>query len=464
MSAGPAKLDRARPPAPGAVRPFRFPPFERLELADGLVLLAARTVAAPLVFFELITPGGARFDPDGKAGLAALTGAMLDEGTPTKSSREIAATAERIGGYLSISADWDSVALETSVASPQAGTALELLGEVVREATLPESELERQRQRALAEIRRRRVMAPILASMQFARALYGPTGFGQPVLGTAASLEALTRADVEGFYRDRVVAAPITLVAAGDLDGDRMGDRVRRAAGGLPRRPPGPPPASPGLDESGVRVFLVDRPAGAQTQLQLGHVGVPRGHPDFIALTVLNSLLGGKFTSRLNLSLRERLGITYGVRSSFSGRAGRGPFKVELAVANDGVARAIAETRAELERLRRERVTVEELEETRSYILGVFPYTVQTLEGICHRLRDLAVHDLPLDYWERYPAQVAAVTADEVLRVAREHLRPDSLTIVAVGPEAELRGQLEPFAEPAVWRPAEQPEPVLPAH
>ncbi len=462
MTPNATRLDRAVPPAAGAVRPFRFPRFERFELADGLVLFAVRSATAPLAFLELITPGGAVFDPRGKAGLAALTGALLDEGTPSKSSREIAATAERIGGYLAVGADWDSVALEIGVVAPHAGTALVLLGEVVREATLPEPELARQRDRTLAEIRRRRVMAPVLAARQFSRALYGPGGFGEPVLGTTASVEALTRDDVEWFYRHRIVAAPITLIAVGDLDLRGLGDRVLAALAGLPRRRREPPPSPPEVRRRGLRVFLVDRPEGAQTELHLGHVGVPRGHPDFTALTVMNSLLGGKFTSRLNLNLRERQGITYGIRSSFSRRSGGGPFSVSLAVANDCVGRAITEIRAELERLRAEPVTGAELEETRSYILGVFPYTVQTLAGISHRLREIAVHDLPLDHWDRYPADVAAVSADDVLRVAREHLRPDDLTVVAVGPEAALRPQLERFGRPSVWRPAEEPEPLSP--
>ncbi len=250
------------------------------------------------------------------------------------------------------------------------------------------------------------------------------------------------------------------MIAAGDLKLDALRDRTLGALQGLPRgtAPPSPSPAA--VPERGSRFFLVDRPGATQTELRIGHVGLPRSHPDFIAVTVMNSLLGGKFTSRLNLNLRERNGFTYSIFSSFSRRRSAGPFTVSSAVTTEHAGRAIVEIRRELEQLREEPPSVAEIDETRSYILGVFPYTVQSLEGLSLRLRDIAVHQLPTDYWDRYPEAVQAVDAEEVLRVARDHLRPDRLTVVAAGPEAELRPQLETLGETIVWRPEEQPEPA----
>lgn len=455
-----ASPDRTAAPPIGPVRPFDFPPFERLDLNDGLVLFAVRRGGTPLVFLELVTPAGASFDPEGRSGLAALTTAMIDEGTPGKTSREIAAAAERIGGYLSATTDWDSLSIDLEVVSPLAGTALELAGEILSEPTFPEDELVRLRDHSLAEIRRRSVIPSVLASRQFARALYGRTPFGQPLIGTAASVEAIERADIEGFYRDRVAAAKTVLIAAGDFDLDRLHSLARRVLAGFPRRASAPRPSLSAAPEPDSRLFLVDRPEAAQTELRIGHVGLPRSHPDFTAVSVMNSLLGGKFTSRLNINLRERRGFTYSVYSSFSRRRGAGPFVVSSAVATEHVGQAIAEIRRELEKLQDEPPSAAELDETKSYILGVFPYTLQSLEGLSDRLREIAVHDLPIDHWDRYPQDVRAVDGREILRVAREHLHPDRLTIVAVGPEAVLRPQLEPLGAPTVWRPAERPEPV----
>lgn len=226
------------------------------------------------------------------------------------------------------------------------------------------------------------------------------------------------------------------------------------AAGAGPRGVPpwGPPDIHP-EPLPGPRVVVVDRPGAAQTELRLGHASVPRAHPDVSALTFLNVLLGGKFTSRINLNLRERHGFTYGAASRFSGRLGPGPFVVSAAVATESTGAAVREVLSELRRIRDEPVTREEMDETRSYILGVFPYTVQGIGDVARRLADLAVYGLPDDYYDRYLRAIAMLSREALLEVARRHLDPDRLAIVAVGPADRLRPQLEDLGEVAV-RPA----------
>jgi zinc protease len=179
-------------------------------------------------------------------------------------------------------------------------------------------------------------------------------------------------------------------------------------------------------------------------------VGVPGSHPDQVGLSVLNSLFGGKFTSRINLNLRERLGITYGVSTGFAQRRGPGPFVVAASIDTDAVETAIREILTEIRRLQDELVTDEELADTQSYLLGIFPYTLQRIEGLAARLADLAVHDLPPDYFTSYPRQIAAVTRDDLQRLARQHLHPDRMGVVAVGPRGEIESQLIPFATPVI--------------
>jgi zinc protease len=185
-------------------------------------------------------------------------------------------------------------------------------------------------------------------------------------------------------------------------------------------------------------VEIVDRPSAAQTELRLGHAGVPRSHPDFLALSVLNAILGGKFTSRINLNLRERHGYTYGAQTSFTGRRGPGPFLVHTAVATPVAAAAAREVLGELERIVAEPVEVAELEDAQSYIVGTFPYTLQTVSGVVDRLENLALYGLPDDYYDTLPRLVQAMTVEDVQRAAREHLHPHDLVVVAVGPAAEL--------------------------
>ncbi len=451
-----ASPDRSAPPPPGPAREFRFPRFERRRLAGGLDLYAAPLTDTPLVYLLLASPGGAHYDPLSRPGLAALTAALLDEGTERRSSRQIADAVEGLGGHLYTGAGWDAAYLAVQLLSRHLDTGLELLAEVARSPSFPDQEVERLRSRTLAELRRRWTDPDALAELFLARALYSGTPYQAPVLGTEASLHAVTRKEIAAFYRRHIPVAGSALIAVGELDPDGLAGAAEAAfadsfSGTGPERGEIRPPAL-----EAVQVEIVDRPRGAQTELRVGHPGIPRVHPDYFAVQVLNAILGGKFTSRLMLNLREKRGITYSAGSSFSRRLGPGPFVVSAAVETESVGEAVTEVLAELRRIREEPVTEEELAETSSYLLGVFPYTVQTLRGVARRLEDLAVYGLPDDYYDTFAAELSAVGRDEVLRAARSHLHPDRLAVIAVGPAEELLPQLERFGPVPVREPGDK--------
>jgi predicted Zn-dependent peptidase len=290
------------------------------------------------------------------------------------------------------------------------------------------------------------VQPAYLASLQLAAAIYGDGLYGHSLLGSDGSVTALDRARIVGFARRHVVPAGATLVAVGDFEPAPFASLCDRllsswtAAG----RPPAAPTARPTATRA---IWLVDRPGALQTELRCGHAGIPRRHPDFAPLQVLNSILGGKFTSRLNLSLRERHGVTYGAYSRITARTGPGPMVLGAAVANEATGLALREMLAELDRLREAPVAADELADARDYLLGVFPYALQTVGGIGRQLETLAIHDLPDDYFAGYLDRIEAVTAAELRDVARAHLRPEEAAAVAVGPAAELRPQLEALGE-----------------
>ena len=255
---------------------------------------------------------------------------------------------------------------------------------------------------------------------------------------------------VAGFGRDSGLAQIHVLRLQIESE---LADRARRSLEGYVGSRTAPAVRFEPVAADTNRVLLVDRPSAAQTELLIAQVGIARSHPDYPVATVMNSLLGGKFMSRINLNLRERHGFTYGASSRFARRLGPGPFSVATALANDVVGAATREILAELRRVREEPVTEEELGETKSFLQGVFPYTVQTLDGLAARLEDLAVFSLPLDYYDTFTERLAAVTADEVLRVAREVLAPERMIIVAVGPPAILEQQLAELGPVATWHP-----------
>ena len=447
-----ATLDRRRVPAAGPRRPFRFPRLERQTVASGVDLLMAPLPGRGLIQLELICPGGAQHETAEEGGLATLTASLLDEGTSKASALDIARRLEGIGGSLATSADWDAVYLSASVPAEYCERAMALLAELAMEASFPDNEVERLRRQRRAELRRRSAQPAFLAAVQLAAAIYGDGVYGHSLLGSDASVAALERARIVRFARRRVIPAGATLVAVGDFDPTPFtalcADLLSPWTGAAT---PEPAPAPQATAERPI--WIVDRPGSMQTELRCGQVGIPRRHADFAPLQVLNSILGGKFTSRLNLSLRERHAVTYGAYSRITGRLGPGPIILGAAVANEAVGLALGEMLTELGRLRDAAVAEDELTDARDYLLGVFPYALQTVGGISHRLETLAVHGLPDDYFAGYLGRIEAVTSDEILDCARAHLRPKQAAAVAVGPAAELKPQLELHGEVRVIPP-----------
>ena len=442
-------LDRTRPPAPAPSRPCAFPRFEYGRLESGVSLWTLDVPDRNLVTVSLLVPGGSELDPSHLAGLASFTAGLRGKGTKRRGALEFAAAAEDLGTAVSASCSWEIAGVGTTIRSEDVAAGLELVAEAALEPAFEAEEIERARRRRLAEIERRRSDPASLAGAAFARAVYGQTPYGNRTIGDRESTRTITRSDIAAFHDRALAARSCHLIAVGDLGPDRLRraieDKIERPLRSHARdfddEPPRLAPEQPGTTTR--QVVIVDRPGAAQTELRVGHVGVPRRHPDRIPIQVANSILGGKFMSRLNLSLRERHGYTYGVSSSFSSRRGPGPFVVGTAVANEVTGAACREIVAEIERLRREPPSEAELDDTRNYLVGVFPYTMQTIQNLSSRLKTLATFDLDHDEYERWPERIRATSREEVHEVSRRYLFPDRLTIVAVGPASELEPQLE---------------------
>lgn len=399
---------------------------------------------------RLVLRAGGDRNPADRPGLAALVAALLDEGSRRRSGLELAAAVERLGAELTVRADWDRAEVRVRALSEDLSAVLDLVAEVALEPSFPPREVDRIRRQTLAEIDRRRDRPGRLADEAFAGLLYPGTVFGHPLGGDRSSVEAVTREEIEAFHRSWYDPGTACVSIVGRFDGDPAA-RLAASLGVSTGRPPEAVPETPASANErpghGVRILLLDRPEAAQAELRLGHVGVARSHPDRTLLGVLNAVLGGKFTSRLNLSLRERHGITYGVHSRFVDRRSAGPFVVAAAVANESVGLAVGEILAELRRLQDEPIPETELAETRDYLTGVFPYTLQTSAGLAARIADLALHGLPDDDVERAQREIAESTPGPIQELARRHLRPEAATIVVEGPAATIGPQLGSFGE-----------------
>jgi zinc protease len=437
-------MDRTKPPEPGPVRAFEFPAVTRTRLDNGVTFLHARHGALPLVTVRAVLDAGAAAEQPGEEGLAWLTAHALEGGTARLNGDALAWELEMLGAELETWTTWDALNVAFTTRSDRLRAALDLLAEIVREPTFPEHEVERMRAEQLAEIMRRRTEPRGLADDAALACIYAPDSpYARPLLGVEPRIAAFGSADAMAYHERRFAPASAAVVVVGAVTAEEARLEVNRAfgdwagaAGAIEK-----PVTTPRNERT--TVHLVDRPSAVQTELRIGHVGVPRDHEDYYALLVLNTVVGGAFTSRLNLALREKHGFTYGVRSGFGFRRAAGPFIIQTAVASDVTARAVDETLRELRAIRDDGVTADEVRAARDYLAGTLPLTMQTTDDLSARIAELHTFELPADHFEDYRAHIGAVSRDDVVRVARAHLHLDRLAIVVVGSSDAVAGDLQ---------------------
>lgn len=427
-------VDRLNPPEPSGIRPFEFPEVDHRELDGGLDLRVARMARLPVVSTHLFVRAGESPLDEASAGLAVLAGDALEGGTRRRSGTELAEALERLGARLGVSTGWEGTTISLSCLAERLEEALGLLVETVLEPDFPEDEVARARDQQLAQIRERENHPGSLASVHATRRIFAAgTPYARPLEGSVASVEPIGRDHVRGYTDAWYRPATGGLVIVGDVDADEMEALSRERLAGWR----GAPPARADFEVRPAtrerRVWIIDRPGSVQSEIRVGHVGIERSNPDHYALSVLNTLLGGAFTSRLNLNLRERNGFTYGVRSRFSLRMRPGSFQVSTAVGNEVTAPAVREILAELERLVESGPTGEEVEAARDYIAGVFPLRLETAGQVASRIVEQVVFGLPDDYHGTYRDRIRAVGVDEAAAAGRRHIRPGEAQVVIVG-------------------------------
>jgi zinc protease len=435
------KADRPQPSGP---REYQFPRFERRRLENGVELVVAPVTKLPLVTVVVLADAGAVCDAAGREGTAQLVAKLVLEGTATSDGAELTERFERLGASVDAQADWDAAAVTLTALSEHLPAAFDLLGEVIRTPAFRVREVERLKAERLAELLQLRAEPRGLADELFSRFLYTPSSrYARPEGGDERSTEAIDRDHLVSFYESRYVPANTTVVVAGDISADRAEELTRHALGTWTgtRAPRVVADDVPGRRERGVHIIA--KPDAPQSELRIGHVGIPRNHPDFFPVNVMNAVLGGLFNSRINLNLREAHGYTYGAFSSFEWRRQAGPFVVSTAVRSDITDAAAREVLMEIDRIRAEAISPDELSLATSYLDGVFPIRFETTAAIAAALSVLVLHGLPDDYYDRYRARVRAITTAQILEAAQRHLHPDTLQMVVVGDPSAIRAPLE---------------------
>ena len=436
--------DRATPPPVPPPPALRVPAWTETTLSNGARLVVAPKRDLPLVNVRITFEGGAhQFEPPGRRGLASMAAALLSEGTTTRTGEQLSEAQQLLGTSIGAGIDDESGSVGFQALADKLEPALALAVDMMLHPTFPAEALERLRARTRVALSQAKDRPSVVADQVFARVLYGDAHpYGR--VETEASVTAVTRDDVVAFHRAYFQPARATVTVTGDVEPAAVRAVVERAfaawpkAGAEPTFAYPPPPA-----RTERTIYLVDKPKAAQSSFVIGLPGPPRDTPDYVALQVLNRILGGHIQSRLSNNIRETKGWSYGVGSGFAYGRGPGAFSAGGEIVTAKTDSALLEFMKELEGVRGGRPFTEaELQEAREAIVQGLPRSFASVGALAGTLTNVDLYDLPADYYQTYAAKVQAVTAADLDRVARTYLDTSKLAIVIVGDRATIETPL----------------------
>jgi zinc protease len=434
---------REKPPAPGPATALHLPVPEQFKLSNGLTVLYNERPGLPLVAASLVLRRGSGANPSDHPGLASFTARMLQQGTNTRSALQIADRAADLGTTIATRAGMDSSRIDSASLTRNFPDVLELLADVALRPTFPQAEIDRVRSERLAALVQEKDEPFAVATRVYSAALYGPKyAYGYPDIGTADSLKAFTRDDLLHFWQQNYLPNNAALIVTGNIKLAELKPLLEKRFGEW-KSGSAPPPVTGTPESSDAKLILVDRPDAPQTTLVLFSLGPARSTPDYPQLEVMNSDLGGLFSSRINMNLREQHGYTYGAGSFFSYHVAPGPFIAYSDVRTDATAPATTEVFKELRRMRDTAMTPEELKLAKDSIAQSLPGRFEHGSEAAATFAELYVYDLPLDYFSLLPGRLNAVTAEQAQAAAQEYIRMDKITVLAVGDRAKIEGDMK---------------------
>jgi zinc protease len=430
-------------PAVGEPPRLAAPTQQTHKLANGLLLVGVERRELPLVALDVVLRAGAALDDPRQAGRAVMVAELLDEGTHTRDVMQIADEIDYLGSHLTISAGWDTTVVSLHTLSSRLAAALDVMADVILRPSFPPAEFDRKQRERLTALLQEKDEARVVANKALARGVFGAQHpYGVSAGGTYASIEALQLTDLRQFYETHYTPANAFVVAVGDFD---FGELVSLLDGHFSQWQPASPtgrtlPSAPPAAKH--RLLLIDKPRAAQAEIRVGHVAPSRSTPDYFPLVVMNTMLGGAFTSRLNLKLREEMGVTYGASSKFGWRSQGGIFWAASAVDSTAAADSVAVMLDEMQRLRSEPIDTAEMQRAAQYIAYGLPRAFESVEDVAAHLREQLLHGFPPDYWATYVDRILAVTPPQIADVAARHLQPERAVAVVVADRNDVESAL----------------------
>jgi zinc protease len=430
--------DRNKLPELGPPPSLKLQPIQRFKLSNGLPVILLEKHEVPLVQVNLMVRTGAVSDPPGKSGLASMTAAMLTEGAGKRNALELADAIDYLGASLTAGAGFHTTVVELHTPLSKLDSALALMSDVALRPTFPSEELERIRKERLTVLVQWHDEPRAIASVLFNKTLYGTKHpYGLPSIGDEQSLRSFTTQELKTFHANHFNAGNSSLIVVGDVAVNAVRQKLENAFGEMEAGKE-EKVSLPSVEQVQKReIYLVDKPGAAQTEVRIGRIGVPRLTDDYYSISVLNTILGGSFTSRLNQNLREQHGYTYGANSRFDFRPEAGPFLAGAAVQTAATDKALAEFMKELKGIL-DPIPDEELTRAKNYLALRFPGNFETVSQIAGQLSELVVYGLPDDYFNRYVEKILAVTKEDVQRVAKKYIDPEKIAIILVGDRKQI--------------------------
>ncbi|MFL5501265.1 MAG: M16 family metallopeptidase [Gemmatimonadaceae bacterium] len=444
VTANSANAQMAQPPAPGPLRPYAFPPVEQFALPNGLKVILVEKHTLPEVEGRLILDAGAMREPSAKNGLASLTGSLLSEGTGTMTGAEVARAMDALGAQYFTTANFNAAISDVVAIKNVFPQALSLAAKMVIAPSFPASEVGRVKNQILAAYQQSHARTAGLASDAFVRAAFDSTApFSRPASGTPSTLGPLTRDDVVNWHRSMYSPSAATLLLVGDINRAEAQDIAQQAYGAWASSPVTRSTVeNPIRASTGTRVILVDRPGSVQSSIVVGQPGFRATDADYLSMVALNHVLGGGFSSRINMNLREKHGYTYGAFSGLDIRPGAGAFRITSDVRTSSTDSALVEAVNEYKRISTEDVPTTELTGMVNNLVSSFPNAVQTVQGLAGRMQQLIIWGLPLDFYTSYRERLAAITPADLRTVASSRLTPNNIIVVVAGDLSKIEAPI----------------------
>ncbi len=432
-------IDRTKRPAAKPAPKVMLPQIQKATLPNGLQVWLVEQNELPTVALNLVIQAGSDHDMN-QPGLSSMTADVLDEGTKSRTSLQIAEEIESLGANFGTSSSLDGSFITLNTLTKHLDRALDVFADVLTNPTFPPKEFERLRKQRLTGLIQQRDQPVAIANNAYSYILYGSGHpYGNNPIGTEASLKAMTVDDLSKFYKTYYRPNNATLIVVGDVKMNQITASLEKNLAGWQKGdvPSFTVPEPRQVDK--MRVYLVDKPGAAQSEVRIGYPALARSTPDFFPVVVMNRLLGGQFTSRINLNLRERHGYTYGARSGFTFQKGVGPFTASGAIVTAKTDSALREFLNEIDLMHQKGMSAEELEFVKKGLIGAFALSFETPSQIAGSLQNIVLYNLPEDYYQNYLQNIDAVPLGEVSRVSQKYLDASKMAMVVVGDLAKIK-------------------------